>query len=183
MKYRIKLSQLVTLILLAIAKPCSWRLFAAGMTLAAVGECLRVWSSGNLYKDKTLAVSGPYKMTRNPLYAGSFLMALGFSLICLNPAYPARSAALVLAVLLGFKFIYNLQVAAEETHLLDIFGQQYADYKNSVPRYVPALSAFGAALSSDRFTLARMLYNREQMTILGLATVAAIVAAKLHYGW
>ena len=182
MKYRIKLSQLITFILLAAAKPYSWKLFAAGMALAAAGECLRIWSSGNLYKDKTLAISGPYKMTRNPLYVGSFFMALGFALTCLNPAWPARSAALALAVLLGFKFVYNLQVAAEESHLLDIFGQQYSDYKNSVPRYVPSLPAFPQALESDRFSFSQMLYNREQMTVLGLIAVGAVVALKLHYG-
>ena len=181
MKYRIKISQAITIILLLIAKPYSWTLFTAGMALAVLGECLRVWSAGNLYKDKTLAVYGPYKMTRNPLYVGSFLMALGFTLVCMNPAFPWRSAALLLAVLAGFKSVYNMQVAAEETHLFNLFGEAYSGYKNSVPRYVPSLNAFGSALSSNRFTLDQMTYNGEQQTLLGLVSIGALLGLEIAY--
>jgi protein-S-isoprenylcysteine O-methyltransferase Ste14 len=179
MKYRIKISQAITIILLLAAKPCSWTLFYAGMILALCGECIRIWSAGNLYKDKTLAVYGPYKMARNPLYIGSFLMAMGFALVCFNAAYPWRSAALILAVLAGFKWVYNLQVAAEETHLYNLFGEAYASYKNSVPRYIPALGAFPEAAASNKFTLAQMLYNGEQQTIFGLVSIGALLGIEI----
>ncbi|MFA6583140.1 MAG: isoprenylcysteine carboxylmethyltransferase family protein [Elusimicrobiaceae bacterium] len=183
MKYRIKISQIITLILLVIAKPYCWYLFAAGIALGALGEGLRVWSAGNLYKDKALATYGPYKMTRNPLYAGSFLMALGFSIACINPQYPYRTAALILAILLGFKFVYRLQVEAEEIHLKNLFGQDYENYKNSVPRYVPNMGALNTALESNRFTIAQAKYNREYQTVLGFVCVAAFVALKLYFQW
>ncbi|MDD4004468.1 MAG: isoprenylcysteine carboxylmethyltransferase family protein [Elusimicrobiaceae bacterium] len=182
MKYRIKISQIVTLLLLAIAKPYCWDLFAAGMALGALGEALRLWSAGNLYKDKKLATCGPYKMTRNPLYLGSFIMALGFSVACINPAYPVRTTALILAVLLGFKFVYRMQVEAEEIHLKNLFAADYEQYCAAVPRYLPKLGAWGEALSSNRFTIRQANYNREYQTVLGFLCVALFVAVKLHMG-
>lgn len=183
MKYRIKISQIVTILLLIIAKPYCWELFTIGMLLGACGELIRVWAAGNLYKDKTLATYGPYKMTRNPLYLGSFTMAMGFAVACINPAYPVRTVALILAILLGFKFVYRMQVEAEEIHLKNLFAADYENYCNSVPRYMPKMSAWGEALSSNRFAVKQAIYNREYQTVLGFLCVAAFVAVKLHTGW
>ncbi|HUT86260.1 MAG TPA: methyltransferase, partial [Elusimicrobiales bacterium] len=81
MKYRIKITQMATLVLLLIAKPFSWKLFIAGLVIISLGEAIRLWASGYLKKDKELAVTGPYRIVRHPLYVGSFLIALGFTLI------------------------------------------------------------------------------------------------------
>ena len=182
MKYRIKISQIVTILLLIIAKPYCWELFAIGIALGALGEAIRFWAAGNLYKDKALATYGPYKMTRNPLYLGSFTMALGFSVACINPAYPVRTTALILAILLGFKFVYRMQVEAEEIHLKNLFAADYENYCAQVPRYLPKLSAWGEALASNRFAIKQANYNREYQTVLGFLCVAIFVAAKLHMG-
>ncbi len=179
MKYRIKISQIVTIILLIIAKPYCWTLFAAGMLLGALGEALRVWSAGNLYKDKALATYGPYKMVRNPLYVGSFTMAIGFAVACINPAYPIRTTALILAILVGFKYVYRMQVEAEEIHLKNLFGADYEKYCASVPRYMPKLTALGDALGSNRFAVKQAIYNREYQTVLGFLGVAIFVALRL----
>ena len=112
MKYRIRISQILTVALLLAAKPYSWELFRVGLTVALIGELLRGWAAGNIRKDKTLAVTGPYVLLRNPLYLGSAMMAAGFSITCINPAYPFRTTALLLAVILGFKYVYRLQVDA-----------------------------------------------------------------------
>ncbi|MDZ7630439.1 MAG: methyltransferase [Gemmatimonadaceae bacterium] len=41
---------------------------------------MRAWSTGHIVKNQVLTTTGPYAHTRNPLYLGSFLMALGFAL-------------------------------------------------------------------------------------------------------
>jgi hypothetical protein len=39
---------------------------------------IRAWASGHIRKNQTLAVSGPYAYTRNPLYLGSLILGVGF---------------------------------------------------------------------------------------------------------
>src|SRR5438270_686531 len=53
---------------------------AIGGAVAVMGLALRAWASGYLRKNDELATSGPYAHTRNPLYLGSFLIGLGFSI-------------------------------------------------------------------------------------------------------
>src|SRR5512138_487723 len=47
-----------------------------GGAIAVAGALLRVWAAGHIEKGKVLTQGGPYGFTRNPLYLGSFFMAL-----------------------------------------------------------------------------------------------------------
>src|SRR5262245_47766090 len=49
-----------------------------GLLLVVGGVALRTWAAGTLKKNQALTMTGPYRIIRNPLYVGSFLMALGF---------------------------------------------------------------------------------------------------------
>lgn len=181
MKYRIRISQILTVILLLMARPASMECFVIGILIGAVGEALRIWSSGNLYKDKKLATYGPYTMVRNPLYVGSFMMAMGFALACFNLDYTIRSVALIAAVLLGFKYVYRLQVEAEETHLRGLFGKEYEDYMAQVSPYLPNMKNLGKAMETSRFSWTQAVYNRERQTITGFIAVAVLVSLKMKY--
>jgi Putative protein-S-isoprenylcysteine methyltransferase len=64
-------------------------LFTVGGMILVTGEAIRIWAVGysgsttrskNLIADK-LVTEGPYSIIRNPLYAGNFLITLGFALI------------------------------------------------------------------------------------------------------
>src|SRR4051812_1068282 len=48
-----------------------------GIVLCFFGASLRFWASGYLRKDTRPAVGGPYAFFRNPLYLGTYLMAVG----------------------------------------------------------------------------------------------------------
>ena len=181
MKYRIRISQILTVALLLAAKPYSWELFRVGLAVALIGELLRGWSAGNIRKDKTLAVTGPYVLLRNPLYLGSAMMAAGFSITCINPAYPFRTTALLLAVILGFKYVYRLQVDAEEKHLEELFGEQYRSYKASVASFDPDFSKFGEAFKTCQFAFSQYIKNREHVTALGFIGVAVFIALRIKY--
>lgn len=183
MKYRIKISQVAAVILLVICRPKSWILFSAGLLVASVGEIIRIWASGNLSKTEVLATNGPYEMVRNPLYAGSFMMAVGFCLIATNDQYWIRSALLWLVVVTGFFTVYKIQVESEEKHLAEVFGGEYAAYKAKVPPYVPRLSRLPRALSSSAFSWERFSKNREWNAALGIISAAVFMAAKLKYGF
>src|SRR5499427_1021080 len=51
-----------------------------GAAVALPGLLLRAWASGHLRKNEALATTGPYAYTRNPLYLGSFLIGIGFTI-------------------------------------------------------------------------------------------------------
>lgn len=50
-----------------------------GIPLSLDGLALRAWAAGHLAKNQRLAQSGPYAATRNPLYLGSLITALGLA--------------------------------------------------------------------------------------------------------
>ena len=41
------------------------------MSIAAVGELLRIWAAGHIEKGREITRSGPYRFVRHPLYLGS----------------------------------------------------------------------------------------------------------------
>ena len=59
-----------------------------GMLIAAIGLMVRIWATGWLCKNDELAMQGPYALTRNPLYLGTCLIALGQSFMTGLPLAP-----------------------------------------------------------------------------------------------
>lgn len=110
-----------------------WLLF-----LAYLG--MRIWAT--LYvggvKDKILQTTGPYSITRNPLYLGGFCFAL--SLACFLKSFSLMALALVASV------AYVLWVIpAEEEVLESIFGATFREYTQRTPRMIPRFSLYNAA--------------------------------------
>lgn len=100
-----------------------------GYILLLAGIGLRMWST--LYigqrKSKKLVTDGPFSMCRNPLYAGSLLIAVGASL-CLE------NFVLLFFVLLILIPIHVFIILLEEKQLVIAFGAAYEQYKKEVPR-------------------------------------------------
>lgn len=101
-----------------------------GILLCFVGATIRVWASGYLRKDTRPAVGGPYAFVRNPLYLGTYLMALG------TAAAVGAWALLALASVL-FAVIYHFIILDEEIKLREIFGAPYLKFCSLVPRFFP----------------------------------------------
>src|SRR5215212_1338801 len=55
-----------------------------GACVVAIGVWIRAIASGHVDKNATLAMSGPYAYTRNPLYLGSIVIAAGFAIAALS---------------------------------------------------------------------------------------------------
>ena len=103
-----------------------------GIVLCFMGAMIRVWASGYLLKDSKPAVGGPYRYTRNPLYFGTYLMALGVAL--------ATGNWILLGVItFVFAAVYHFIILDEESKLHRIFGPAYAAYQGLVPRFFPRL--------------------------------------------
>ncbi|MGA7616636.1 MAG: isoprenylcysteine carboxylmethyltransferase family protein [Thermoanaerobaculia bacterium] len=84
---------------------------------------------------------GPYRLVRNPMYVGGFVLILGAGLFVLSPAIVAL-AFVLLAV------THVMVVLVEEPDLQRRFGESYQRYRASVRRWLPAppRSTSGSAL-------------------------------------
>lgn len=103
-----------------------------GILLCFIGASLRYWASGFLRKDSRPAVGGPYALVRNPLYLGTYLMAVGTALSIGN-------YFLLGLVSVVFAMIYHFIILDEETKLRVIFGEPYLKYCQTVPRFIPRI--------------------------------------------
>ncbi len=84
---------------------------------------------------RRLVLSGPYRHVRNPMISGMILILLGETLWFASPALAAWTA---FAVVLNAVYI----PLVEEKSLVRRFGQEYEEYRRSVPRWVPRVSAW-----------------------------------------
>jgi protein-S-isoprenylcysteine O-methyltransferase Ste14 len=101
-----------------------------GIALCFAGATVRFWASGYLRKDSRPAVGGPYAWIRNPLYFGTYLMAVG-------TAWAIEAWVFMAAVTVLFAVLYHYIILDEETKLHRIFGEPYAKYCALVPRFFP----------------------------------------------
>jgi protein-S-isoprenylcysteine O-methyltransferase Ste14 len=142
-----------------LARPTP-RSLAIGGVIALAGELLRFWAAGHLEKGREVTQSGPYRITRHPLYVGSCVIALGAAVAT------ARVSAMVLIAIYMAATILSA-IRHEEAGMRASFGDQYDAYAES--RAEPV---------ERPFSLARAMKNKEHKAIAGLAAVGAILAAK-----
>jgi protein-S-isoprenylcysteine O-methyltransferase Ste14 len=127
---------------------------------------MRVWST--LYvggvKDHILQTTGPYSITRNPLYVGSFCFALSI-------AFFLKSISLVALTLVASVAYMRWVVPAEEEVLESIFGESFRQYKRRTPRMIPRPSLYTSAPTVEvrlraLRTEAKRLFTASLMPIL-----------------
>jgi uncharacterized membrane protein len=144
-----------------LARPTP-RSLAIGGAIALVGETVRIWAAGHLEKGSEVTQSGPYRLTRHPLYAGSAIIAVGGAIAS------ARASATVLVAAYMIATIASA-IRHEEAGMRASFGDRYDAYAQS--RATPVDRPFSAA---------RAIRNKEYKAVAGLAAVAAILAAKAY---
>jgi protein-S-isoprenylcysteine O-methyltransferase Ste14 len=145
-------------------------LIATGLVIAMLGQAMRLITIGFEYihrggKDGELYAArlvqgGVYGLTRNPMYVGNGLIAIGMTMHFGSPL-----GYLILIPL--FLFIYHAIVAAEEAYLRSNFGAEYDDYERSVNRYVPALSRVNESFAGMRFDWRKSI-RKDFGTAIGL---------------
>lgn len=158
----------LSLALLYLARPTPTSL-ALGLPLVLAGEAIRIWASGHIEKTRVLAMGGPYAHTRNPLYVGSVLLALGF-------AVAAASPWVAVGVVVYFAAFYPSVMREEAAFLRRKFADEYAAWEREVPVFLPRLSPAGPRVS--RFSWARVRENKEWRTVLALPAVALLLFAR-----
>jgi protein-S-isoprenylcysteine O-methyltransferase Ste14 len=150
------------------ARP-TWTSLFVGTAIALLGIFLRAVASGHVEKDRVLATSGPYAYVRNPLYAGSIIIGIGFTIA-------ARDLWVLIAVVLLFIVIYLPVIRSEEAFLRGQFPE-YADYARRVPSLLPHTLLFRQITKG----FSRELYfsHREYNSLLGAAAMLAALVVKV----
>jgi protein-S-isoprenylcysteine O-methyltransferase Ste14 len=152
---------------LYFAKP-SLSSVALGMVLIIPGLIIRALASGHVTKNEQLTTSGPYAHTRNPLYLGSLVLALGFALA-------SRSWWIGAAIIILFIAIYLPVISSEEAFLRQRFPE-FNEYARRVPRLWPRLGSVG---NSGRFSWDLYLKHHEYNATVGAVAMLAALAARL----
>lgn len=129
---------------------------AVGALLLVSGGALNVWAlserrrhtSGTfeLEQPQSLVTTGPYARSRHPMYVGWWFIHLGVGLL--------RGSAWMAATVPTAVLVEHPGVVDEERMLDREFGDEFARYRDRVPRYVVGWrrSAAGAAAGVARPT-------------------------------
>ena len=163
MRWRVSAGYFVAVIYLILAAPTLNSILWGGI-VSAIGLAIRGAASGYLRKYETLATTGPYARTRNPLYFGSSFLAAGF-------AIAGRSWWAGSIVVLYFAIFYAAVMRNEENDLRARFGKMFDQYAAQVPLFLPRLSNGAVQIpknhGTDGFSWRQYGLNREYKALLG----------------
>jgi protein-S-isoprenylcysteine O-methyltransferase Ste14 len=162
-------SLVVVVPLFVLARPTpKW--YLAGLAAIVLGVAMRLVASGYLIKSAQLTVTGPFAHVRHPLYIASFANAMG---CC---AMSGHWCAFPIVGLL-YVAVYGPTVAFEESFLAGKFGEAYDAYRRQVPALLPRWRSPRGSWRGFRWAL--VLFNKEHVNVLGVATIAAAFALRL----
>jgi protein-S-isoprenylcysteine O-methyltransferase Ste14 len=170
-RWRVRAGYVVAAIYWLLSTPTSWSILM-GAIIAALGLIIRGFASGHLRKDETLATTGPYGATRNPLYFGSAFLAAGFVVA----GHSWMAGAIVTAY---FAIFYSAVMRSEERDVRQRFGAAFDEYARQVPLFVPRFSRVRRERQEgSRFSWLQYRRNREYQALLG--TIAGLAAIWLR---
>ena len=172
-RWRVPLGFLCAALFILLARPRPITL-AAGAPISFVGLLLRAWGSGHLRKNDALATSGPYAHTRNPLYLGSFIMGLGFTVA----SGRWWLGLLFVALFLG---IYLPVMRVESATLGQLFGKSFQEYAGAVPVFLPRVMPYRSGQAGTGFDKSLYLRYREYQAALGLVIAWGLLIFKAYY--
>lgn len=154
-RLRVPLGFLFGALVLWLAAPTPYTLLI-GAAIAVAGELVRIWAAGHLEKGREVTSSGPYRLTRHPLYLGSSLIGAGLAV---------ASASVAVATIVAAYLVVTLTAAirTEEAHLTEKFGASYPDYRA------------GRMSVARGFSLERAVRNREYRAAIGVVLVFALL--------
>ena len=155
--------------------------WAYGSTLIILGELIRLnavcYAGGRTRTTKvgatSLCTSGPYSRTRNPLYIGNLFIYSGVVLLS-GGIYMFQLLAIVIFY---FIFQYSMIISLEEEKLSKVFGQEYAKYKNNVPRIIPLIKPWNSKSKSKPSPILKTL-KTEKRTLQNLILLIFIIISK-----
>lgn len=183
---------------LVFARP-TVTLLVVGFCIALTGILVRGWAAGAIRKNSILTTHGPYALTRNPLYLGSFLIGTGVAV--------ASGVLWIMALfIVFFAFVYGRTMRREEARLAGRFGEEFERYSAAVPRFIPRPAPWSDVIGETSparprpvfremeggvavmappapprgaFQLERYFAHREYQALIGLGAMFLLLVAKL----
>ncbi len=114
--------------------------YVVGVLLSVLAALLRTWATAYIQPDvmvdgalhtETVVAEGPYRFVRNPLYLGTDILAVGYSVM---------ASRLGAVLLVGGIILFNYRIILrEERELALAQGENYERFRRAVPRLWPAL--------------------------------------------
>jgi len=109
-----------------------------GILFIILGVVFNLWADTLFKKNKTrvkphesptsLQTSGPFRISRNPMYLGMLIILIGVSILL-------GSLSTFLFPILFIVLMESIFISFEEKNLEKAFGEKYLEYKKSVRRW------------------------------------------------
>lgn len=169
-RWRVRAGYVLAIAVLWFAHP-TLRSIALGAGIGLVGLGVRAWAAGYLYKQDVLTVAGPYAHTRNPLYLGSSILALG-------AAVATHSWISATILMLYFAAVYSVVMRREEDELRGHHEAAFEEYAKAVPLFFPSMSAAKFPGGSARsFSFQQYRKNHEYEAAIGYSFLLVALLA------
>ena len=167
--WRVRSALFGVIMSLVFSRPSKLSLLAGGC-FSLIGLFIRAWASAHIRKEKELAVTGPYRYTRNPLYFGNFILGISMAV---------GGNALLPALIFGLYFLvfYPVVILVEKDRMQKYFPRQYREYKTHVPLFLPRLNP---SLDEEDSVVSFRLYwdNKEYRALIGTLLFWIILTVK-----
>jgi protein-S-isoprenylcysteine O-methyltransferase Ste14 len=174
-RQRVRIGYILAVVVLYFSRPAPCPILI-GACVGLLGLSIRAYAAGYLHKQAVLTTTGPYARTRNPLYFGSCILALGAA-IAMNSWLSA------VLLLLYFALVYTLVMRREEIELRGHHGPAFDAYADSVPLFFPKLAASNqSAATGATFSWSQYRKNHEYQATLGFLflLLLLVIIWRLH---
>lgn len=171
-RYRQPVGIAFGVLLVVLAEPRR-DLVLASLVCAVPGMLVRLWASGHVKKDTSLATTGPYAWVRHPLYVGNHLIGLGLCLA--SGLWWSLPAYLVLA--LAF---YPAAIRREDARLSARFPEEWRAWRAETHALLPRTSPYrpaGSAPERGEWSF------RQSLVANGEPIYVAVIVAGLLWIW
>jgi len=143
-----------------------------GFALILLGQIIRVSARGykaeHSRESQALIQGGPYRIVRNPMYLGIFLIGLGVVLAVFK-----WWAAIIFIIVFVIRYI--MLIYKEEKKLLTLFPESYKDYCKKVPRIIPSLFTLIKLDISEYLPIKLSWFKKEIGSIFTLLLLTLLV--------
>lgn len=159
-RWRVRLGYPLAIAVLYFSNPTP-RSILLGALAGLIGLWVRAYAAGYLHKQEVLTVTGPYAYTRNPLYLGSAILALGAGIA-------TRSWISSVILIVYFAVFYSIVMRREANELRLRHGASFEAYARAVPLFIPRLTAVKLpGDSAGSFSVSQYKKNHEWQAAAG----------------
>lgn len=163
-KYRSTIASILLLVVLYISQPNALSI-SIGFIFILTGMLFRAWSAGHINKNNELATSGPYALTRNPLYFGNFLIGLGV-------AIAGRTPACYLIFFIYYLVFFPFLMVLEHRRMKEKFKEKYLDWYRRSNTFFPKIKR----INHSDFNISLYFQNKEyRVAFFSLLVVMALI--------